>query len=198
MTDSTVILRPARKSDARVIAELAQIAGEGIPAWFWAQDAAPGEDLLAVGARNVLSETENFSYRNAHLAEVDGAVASLLLAYRLPDADAPVDLDQYPAFIRPLIELEQEVPGSFYLNMLATFPAYRNRALGSRLLQHANTLAGQAGCDTLSLQVFEQNPGALRLYLRHGYRPVARRAVVPHPSHHYRGELVLLTRPVTA
>ncbi len=47
----------------------------------------------------------------------------------------------------------------------------------------ANRLASEAGCKELSIEVFEQNEGALRLYKRHGYRIVARRPVVPHPCY---------------
>ncbi len=57
-------------------------------------------------------------------------------------------------------------------------------------------LAQAAGCSLASIEVFEQNQGALRLYERLGYRVVERRAVVPHPCHPYTGDLVLLTRAV--
>lgn len=196
MRDTRITLRPARKTDCRVIAELAQIAGEGIPAWFWAQAAAPGEDLLDVGARNAASETENFSYRNATLAELHGNPVALLLAYRLPAATT-IDTADYPAFLRPLLELEHEVPGSFYINMLACFPGFRGRGVGTQLLDHAHALAGAAGCDTLSLQVFAGNHDACRLYQRCGFRVVDRRPVIPHPSHPHGGEWLLMTRPVT-
>ncbi|HMO69118.1 MAG TPA: DUF6505 family protein [Novosphingobium sp.] len=36
-------IRPARKSDAPVLARLIDIAGEGIPSYLWARAAEPGE-----------------------------------------------------------------------------------------------------------------------------------------------------------
>lgn len=190
--------RPATLEDCRAIAELALMAGEGIPGWFWAQDARPGEDLIDAGARNAASEHANFSYRNTRIACVNREVAGMLLAYRLPDADESEDLDALPAFIRPLVELEQCVPGSYYINMIATYPRFRNRSIGTGLMGLVDGLARQAGCTLSSLEVFEENEGALRLYRRLGYTPVERRPVVPHESHPCTGDIVLMTRAVAA
>ena len=51
-----------------------------------------------------------------------------------------------------------------------------------------------AGCEESSVEVFEQNEGAVRLYERHGFRIVARRPVVPQPCYPYGGDGVLVTR----
>ncbi len=105
-------IRPATGENTCAIAELAMMAGEGIPTFFWAQSQQAGKTLVDVGARNAPSETENFSYRNAQLALLDEEVAGMLLAYRLPSAEAVDDQHEFPEFIRPLIELEQCVPDS--------------------------------------------------------------------------------------
>ena len=191
-------IRSATKQDCRAIAELALMAGEGIPAYFWAQTKRTGQTIEEVGAQYAASETDNFSFRNVQVAIIDRQIAGMLLAYRLPaagDADDPAD---YPDFIRPLIELEQCVPESFYINMLATYPDYRKRAVGSTLMEHANKLAARAGCEQLSVEVFAQNDGALRLYQRLGYLIAETCQVIPHPCHPYTGDLVLLTKDVIA
>jgi len=189
-------IRRAFKSDVDDIARLALIAGEGIPAWFWAQSSTEGQSVEEAGAMKLLSETENFSYHNAHVAEVDGKIAGMMLAYRLPDADTAEDLDDLPAFIRPLVELEQCVPASFYINMIATYPQFRNRSIGTKLIGIVDGLAANAGCTVASIEVFDQNEGALRLYQRLGFSIMKKRRVVPHQSHPYDGHIVLLTRQV--
>lgn len=191
-----MLIRPADKSDVEDIARLALIAGEGIPAWFWKQSAGNGQTIEQVGAEKLHSEQDNFSYRNVQVAVIDNQIAGMMLAYRLPDADDAEDLDEYPAFIRPMIELEQCVPSSFYINMLATFPDYRNMSIGTKLMNRVDRLAGDAGCTISSIAVFDQNEGALRLYRRLGYKIIENRPVVPHGSHPYDGNLLLLTRPV--
>ena len=187
----------ARKQDCRNIAELAMMAGEGIPAYFWSQSARDGQDLMEVGAQNAASETENYSYRNVHIALIDGQIAGMMLAYRLPDTGEVEDLSEYPSFIRPLIELEQCVPASFYINMLATYPVYRNRSVGTELMGIVDRLACEQQCSLSSIEVFEQNVGALRLYQRLGYKEIERRKVIPHSCHPYDGDIVLLTRTAT-
>lgn len=187
-------VRQAKPEDCRFIAELALIAGEGIPAYFWEQSRKSGQDMIDVGARNAISESENFSYKNAHLAIIDDKIAGMLLAYRLPDAEHAENLEDFPDFIRPLIELEQCVPDSFYINMLAAYPKYRNRGVGTKLMSMVDALATEAGCDTISVEVFEQNEGAFRLYQRLGYNIVDQRNVVPHPCHPYKGRIFLMTK----
>jgi ribosomal protein S18 acetylase RimI-like enzyme len=187
-------IRKAAKADCHSIAELALIAGEGIPAYFWEQSRKPGQEIEDVGAQSAASETANFSFRNVHLAVIDNAIAGMLLSYRLSASESPDNLADYPEFIRPLIELERCVPGSYYVNMLATYPRYRKQAVGTTLMSLAYKLAASAGCKIISVEVFEQNEGAIRLYQRLGYAIAEKRRVIPHPSHPYNGNIALLTK----
>lgn len=196
MGNPDLVFRKAKKSDCHKIAELALIAGEGFPAYFWEQSARNGEDILDVGTRNAASETDNFSYRNTIVAEYNGDIVAMLLAYRLPGAENAEDLNALPELVRPLVELEQCVPGSYYINMIAVQPEYRNRGIGSKFLDRANRLAQEEGCDLLSIEVFEQNKAALRLYQKHGYEVMESRPVVPHECHPYDSNILLLTRKV--
>ena len=193
---SCMRIRKAVKSDVKDIAKLALIAGEGIPAYFWAQSAKQNQPIEEAGAAKLLSENDNFSYRNTHVAVIDNEIAAMLLAYRLPEADVAENLDELPEFIRPLVELEQRVPASFYINMIAAFPQYRNKSIGTRLMNMVDRLAIEQGCRLSSLEVFDQNEGALRLYQRLGYQIMDKRAVIPHACHPYHGHILLLTRPV--
>lgn len=187
-------IRQATINDCRSIAELALIAGDGIPAWFWELSRENGQQLLDVGIQNLKSETENFSYRNVHVAEMDNSVAGMILAYRLPEKENADKIEDFPEFIRPVIELEQCVPGSFYINMLATYPKYRNISVGTSLMKIVDDLAEQASSDFISVQVFEQNARAVRLYKRLGYEIVETRPVVEHESHPYNTNVLLLIR----
>lgn len=192
----TIHIRTAALRDCPDIARLALMAGEGIPGWFWAQQAEEGQSIEEVGAHKAASDTGNFTYRNCHMAELEGRIAGFLLAYRLLDEDGDDDISELPEFIRPLVELERTVPGSFYINMLASYPEFRGRGVGSALMGQVDPLARDAGCHQSSIEVFEQNTGAVRLYQRLGYRIVDQRPVVPHSSHPYDTNLLLLTRLV--
>jgi ribosomal protein S18 acetylase RimI-like enzyme len=188
-------LRRAMKQDAQALAEVIEYAGHGMPGYLWSRSAKEGQPPIEVGIERVLREEANFSYRNAVAAEVDGRVAAMMLAYRLPE-QSEVNLEELPDLLRPLEELEQKVPGTFYVNALAAYPEYRGLGLGTKLLEAAHALASEAGCEELSLEVFDQNEDAVRLYERHGYREIARLPAAPHPIYQYEGHILLMTRSV--
>ena len=198
MNDAPVIIRRAGLDDCLAIAELAQLAGEGIPGYFWADSQLPGETLERAGARSAASEQANFSWRNARLACVDGEVAGMLLGYRLPAAaDNRERPEDFPDFVQPMIELEQRVPESFYVNMLAVYPPFQGRGIGARLMAGVDGLARDAGCALISILVFGHNDGARRLYRRLGFEEAERRPIAASPTTPA-GEILLLTRPTRA
>lgn len=189
--------RWAAKSDGRAMAELIAIAGEGIPTFLWSQMAKEGQTPLDVGELRAMREEGGYSYKNAVLADIDGPVA-MLLAYPLPE---PTNQDraeaaELPPLLRPLAELEHEAPGSFYVNALAVRESQRGRGLGSALLDFAEDLARAKGCPQVSIQVFSQNEGAKRLYLRKGYRIADERPIVAHPCYPYDDRALLLLKDV--
>lgn len=160
------------------MAELVNFAGEGMPLYLWARMAEPGESPWAVGTRRATREEGGFSYRNTVLREDEGRVAAALIGYPLPDEPAPVVHDELPAMFVPLQQLEDLVPGTWYVNVLATFPEYRGRGFGGDLLAIAEQLALETRRDGLSLIVSDANSGARRLYARKGYEEVATRPMV--------------------
>ena len=187
-------IRPATPFDCLTIAELAQIAGDNIPGHFWAESQQPGQSLVETGAALANSETANFSWRNATLACQGDEIAAMVLAYRLPAAaDNNEDPNDFPEFVRPLIELEQCVPESYYVNMLAAYPRFRGQGHGSALMAEVGRQAQAAGCELISIEVFAINQGALRLYQRLGYEIVERRPMIA-SAYLPAGDVLLLTR----
>ncbi|MCP4334611.1 MAG: GNAT family N-acetyltransferase [Gammaproteobacteria bacterium] len=187
-------IRSAGIADCLAIAELAQFAGDGLPGFFWADARQPGQSMEATGAELLKSETANFSYRNTLVACQDGEIAGMLLAYRLPAADdTDEDMLDFPEFVRPLIELEQCVAESFFINMLATYPRFRGQGIASALMADVDRLALAAQCELISIAVFASNPDALKLYQQLGYEAVERRAVIA-CDYHPATEVLLLTK----
>jgi ribosomal protein S18 acetylase RimI-like enzyme len=196
---SAPIFRPATKADASALAVLVDIAGEGIPAYMWSTLAAPGQSLLELGRDRAARETGGFSYKNAVVAEIDGEVAAGLVGYRLDD---PYDLDasiaEAPEIVRPLVRLEAKAPGSWYVNVLATFPEFRRRGIGARLLAIAAEKADEEAAPALSVIVGSWNGGAARLYGGAGYEAVARENAILFPGCLHQGDWVLMVRSMAA
>jgi ribosomal protein S18 acetylase RimI-like enzyme len=188
-------LRKARASDAPHLVRFINMAADNLPLHFWRKTVGPQGDPWALGEERAARETGNFSYRNAWLAEVDGNVAACLLGYAADPEPAPIEPDTPPLFV-PLLELEAMAPGSWYLNVLATYEEFRGKGLGSALLKHAETVAVAAGHDTISLIAEDTHQDALRLYVAKGFREIARRSVVKEDWEVEASEWILFMKPV--
>lgn len=170
-------IRQATAPDADHLVRFINMAADDLPLHFWKKSVGETGDPLAYGKERAARATGNFSYRNAWLAEVDGTVAACLLGYPAEDAPLPIAPDT-PAIFVPLLELEALAPGSWYLNVLATYDAFRGKGCGSALLAQAETVARQAGRSEISLIAADTHRDALRLYQAKGYTQMARRPVV--------------------
>lgn len=187
-------IRKAQVEDAPKLAELMNIAGEGIPAHLWERMVGPGEDAVAFGARRVARTEGGFSYTSAYVAACDAAIAGMLLGYRLPDPYEGGPLDEVPSVVRPLVELEALVPGSWYVNAVATDAVYRGQGVGRQLMEQAGQLAQASKAEALSLIVAEENARARRLYEKLGYQVIAQRPIIPFPGFPHSGDWVLMTK----
>ncbi len=169
--------RWATLDDASAMAELVNMAGEGMPLYLWERAAEPGETAWDIGRRRARRDAGAYSWRNTVIREIDGRVAAALIGYPLPDEPDPIDPDM-PAMFMPLQELENLAPGTWYVNILATYPEHRGKGCGAALLEIAGTFAAASLRRGLSLIVSDANTGARRLYERLGYTERATRPMV--------------------
>lgn len=187
-------IRKAKASDSAHLVRFINMAADDLPLHFWRKTAGPDGDPWALGAERAARDTGNFSYSNAWLAEIDGEVGACLLGYAADETSGPIDPDT-PAIFVPLLQLEALAPGSWYLNVLATYEAFRGKGLGGALLAHAETVAAAAGHDSISLIAADTHQDALRLYRAKGYREVARRPVVKDDWQVAASEWILFVKP---
>lgn len=170
-------LRRAVPDDAAALAELVNMAGEGLPLHLWAGMAEPGQSPWEVGQQRARRDEGGFSWRNAVVAAPAGKVIAALVGYPLPAVPRPLPSD-LPSLFRPLKQLENLVPGTWYVNVLAVRPAQRRAGWGRRLIGVAAQLAWAARCRAVSLVVADANLAARRLYAACGFHEAARRPVV--------------------
>ena len=188
--------RRARPEDADVLAELINFAGEGLPLYLWERMAQGGETAWDVGRRRARRQEGGFSYLNAVVLEEGGRAIACLIGYPLADQPDPIDYDNTPAMFVPLEELERLAPGTWYVNVLATYAEFRGRGHGTRLLSIAESLARDTGKSGLSIIVSEANTGARRLYGTCGYRRIADRPMVKEGWQNNGERWVLLTKSI--
>lgn len=188
------VIRPATIADAVHLAALVDIAAKGLASYNWRLMAEPLQSPFEVGRGRAMRETGDFSYRNGHIAEMDGVMAGGLVGYVIADPYDMSALEKVPTIFRPLAELESEAAGRWYVNVLAVYPEYRGKGIGRRMLQFADTV-GRVAPDGMAIIVAEQNEGAAKLYRSAGYELVSRRPFAPPAGYHHEGDFLLLTKP---
>ncbi|BCL76981.1 N-acetyltransferase [Jeongeupia sp. HS-3] len=175
---SPITLRPARKSDATTIVSLLELADTAlldIVIGLADRDAARHELIARVQQDDYFA-----SYRFARLAEHDGEIVGLIVAY-------PGELET--TFSSDSI-VRESTDDAYHIESISTVPAWRGRGVGTLLLDTIATLAITCGCTRLSLLVDPANTGACRLYQRLGFIAADR---VSYDQYHYQR----LFRPLT-
>jgi len=193
---TTYLIRQASEADAPALAKLINIAGEGIPNWLWTRACVEGQTPLETGIERARRPSGGFSYTNALIADQGSDPIGMVLSYAITEApeNNPNDL---PAPIAPFVALEKLSVGTWYVNALAVFAEARGRGIGTALMTAAEGQARVRGFDEMSIQVYEQNVDAVRLYERLGYTLAAKEAVRLHPSPpYYTGDVLLLKKPL--
>lgn len=170
--------RRATPDDAAAMAELVNMAGEGMPFYLWSQSAESGESPWDVGRRRAQRDSGGYSYRNTVIRTANGRIAAMLTGYPLGDEPDPSGWVDVPPMFVPLQELEDLVPGTWYVNILASYPEFRGQGYGRQLLDIAGRLATDTSRRGLSIIVSDRNTGARRLYERTGFAEVATRPMV--------------------
>ena len=174
MIDPRPPIRRATVADAAALARLVNFAGEGMPLYFWRRIAGDGEDPWEIGRRR---QGERVADSTIFVVDEGGGAVACLTGYPVPAFPEPVGADE-PDIFRPLAELENLAPLTWYVNVLAALPEHRGRGFGARLLALAEEIARDRGLPAMSLIISSGNAGARRLYQRTGYVEIARREIV--------------------
>lgn len=188
--------RPATIEDAHALAELVNMAGEGLPYYVWSDLADPGMSPWEVGRNRAKRDSGGFSYRNAVIRVDNNNVIACMIGYPLDDEPEPVNYDEIPGMFVPLQQLEDEVPGTWYVNVLATYPDYRGRGYGQELLSIAEQIACDLNKSGMSVIVSDANTGARRLYEKCGYRERGIRPMVKKEWKNEGNNWILLTKNI--
>ena len=105
----------------------------------------------------------------------------------------PLVPNERRAVLRSFDDLQAE---GLYINFVAVYPNFRGQGIGRTLLACARVKAIEQGLSLLSLHVFEQNEGAVRLYRRLGFEIAKRSPIVSHARVIYGGNIALMTCPL--
>ncbi len=162
-------LRDGVREDAVPLTQVVHLASEGLALAMWTDIAGPEGDPWQIGRDRALRDEGAFSWRNARVCERNGVFAGALIGYHVGPTPEPIDQDT-PAVFEPLIDLENQVPGSFYVNVLATLDGHREHGVARCLIEDA---VQRADGSDLSLVVASGNTAARAVYAALNFIEVA-------------------------
>jgi len=187
--------RPATPHDATDLALLLDAASRRLVSWRWSTLARPGQSWFEVGRDRILTLTDNqANYANWLIAEQGGRTVGALNAHPVPETVEPTDLATLDPVFHPLVALEPQTAGTFYIMAAAVFAEQRGQGHGTALLDKAADLARGRGLSRLTLMTESFNIGARKLYLRQGFSDLDRRPFVPFPGSDEAGDWTLMVK----
>jgi ribosomal protein S18 acetylase RimI-like enzyme len=188
-----VVLRNATRRDAAELAMLVDIASHGLANWLWHGAVVDGrtDTALEHGRQRMLDEDRPGGWKCAVMAERDGEVAGAVIAYRLDESLAEA-VAPHPV-VEPLIGLQCEAIGSWYIDSLGVYRSHRRQGVGRKLLEDQLARADAYA----SLITESDNDTAQALYRSQGFVEVARRQAVPLCENGKRHDWVLMIRKAT-
>ena len=185
MGRDSAVIRPAGEVDAPAIADAAFMAGHGMFDLMY-EGLLPGHSAReAYRERRVLKPGHFSHWRNWFVAEDQpGRVAGALnvfphdmLLSAAPDPLMP--RERLGPFAD--LDIEERAVGSYYLNIVSIFPAFRGLGIGAGLVRHAMHLAVENGFDRIALSTWGDDAELMAFYGRLGFRPIAECRVAPDP-----------------
>ena len=132
----------------------------------------------------VLSEDQNYSYRNVDLAKNENNIVGLVFSYHS-------DSNQLTTEIQSVLSKDRiqwmryfsdnQIDNSWYINTLGVATGFRRQGLARLLLNHASKRALQNGTQCLSLHVYENSIEAIKLYESCGFSIEKKIDLTAHP-----------------
>jgi len=168
--------RPGKKQDCAKLAELIDIASDGVVEYLF-YDLVPGMTPVQVVAYNLANDNYPHSYKSAIVAVEDADVVGMALSYpssyhKITDEMRGFFPAERLAHFRDFYSAR--VDNSWFLDALGVMASHRRRRIGEKLISLTKEKALENGYNALSLIVFADNEAAIPVYERTGFDVVQR------------------------
>jgi ribosomal protein S18 acetylase RimI-like enzyme len=170
----TFTYRPADKEDSARLAELINMASDGVVEYLF-HELIPGMTPVQTVAHNLENDSHPHSYKSAMVAADENDVVGMALSY--PSSYHKIT-DEMRAFF-PAERLacfedfySARVENSLFLDALGVDATCRRQGIGTRLVELTREKARKSGYEQLSLIAFADNAPALALYRLLGFEAV--------------------------
>ena len=170
----TISYRSGIKEDSREIAELINIASDGVVEYLF-HDLVRGMSPVQIVAHNLENDSFPHSYKSAVVAVDGDALVGMALSY--PSCYHKITAEMKEFFPTDRMEhlrsfFSSRVEKSWYLDALCVKESHRRHGIGKKLVSLTKEKAMENGCSALSLIVFADNALALPVYECTGFEVV--------------------------
>lgn len=189
-----VIYREGKKEDSLRIAELDNIASDGAIEFLF-HDLIPNMTPVQIVASNLNSDSYPHSYRSVIVAEYDETIIGMSLSF--PGKYHKITNGMEKFFPHDRIDhfrhfFSAPVEDSYYLDALCVDKDFRNRGIGSKLIELTKSKALSEGYNSLCLLVFKENTNAQNVYKKNGFEVIDRVELLSHKLMPHEGGCVLM------
>ncbi len=166
--------RPGEKEDCAKLAELINIASDGVVEYL-CRDLIPGMTSVQVVARGLENDNSPHSYKSAIVAIDKNDIVAMALSY--PSSYHKITAEMKSFFPADRLEhlshfYSARIENSWYLDDLCVIESYRRNGIGEKLISLTKEKAIENGYNALSLIVFADNALAIPGYKRTGFEVV--------------------------
>jgi len=188
-------IRPAQAADIPHLAYAFMEATGGLAEAVY-EGVIPGRKANLIVEHLFSRPNATTAFANCSVAENEERVLGSIHAFPMDamgegPADPLVPEDRFYLYA-PFEHMHAD--GSYYIMAVAVYAEFRDSGIGQRLIAEAEAAAKAKGFKEMSLNVFAENQGAVRLYETLGYKERARQPVVGHDKIRYGGDYLLMTR----
>lgn len=201
MSRETAVIRPAAATDAPVIADAAFMAGHGMFDLMFEGLLTGRSAREAYAERRVLKPGHFSHWSKWFLAEnPQGQVVGALnlfphAEFETTEPDPLLTRDRLGPFAD--LDVDAQAAGSYFLNVVSIFPAFRGLGLGAGLVRHAMHRAVEEGFSRIALSTWGDDPELMAFYRRLGFQTIAEVRIAPDPRLNAGTLYALLDRPLT-
>lgn len=144
------------------IVMLMDMAGYGIPSGLWSKAKEhKNQSPLEIGRKKLLAGKGGFALKNTIEAPSGDTVVGMGLGYVIEEPNNDEDIASVDEPLRPLLKLENELVGDFYLNAGAAYEEYRRNGIATQLVEYFMESCRQKGIARAGSIVDEKNQGSL-------------------------------------
>jgi ribosomal protein S18 acetylase RimI-like enzyme len=166
--------REGKKEDSLRIAELDNIASDGAIEFLF-HDLIPNMTPVQIVASNLESDSYPHSYRSVIVAENDETIIGMSLSF--PGKYHKITDEMKNFFPHDRINhfkrfFSAPVVDSYFLDALCVEKDFRNRGIGSELIELTKSKALKEGYNSLCLLVFKDNINAQNVYKKNGFEVI--------------------------